>query len=315
MNFKINKSLEIDNNSPKSLIKKLFYKIFVYLQNLKKQFINIRRSKELKGDKVFIKIDDDNYFLNTKNKLQRDIYIYNSFESHLNNIFYSLIKADTIVVDVGANVGILSVKFANILKKKQLKDDGIVVGFEPSRRTFEDLNFNVNLNKDQKHVKIDIFNLGVGNKKEIKSFYEFRDLEKQHSFSFLKNDIFENSEDKDLIKYNVNITSLDSFLLEKYKKPISLIKIDIGGDELDVLKGAINIIKNYSPSLVFEYDLKRIEYLKIKDQEFNFLFDFGYQVFLILKNGFLKQINSFEEARAFHGQFSEICCINFKLSS
>ena len=64
MNFKINKSLEIDNNSPKSLIKKLFYKIFVYLQNLKKQFINIRRSKELKGDKVFIKIDDDNYFLN-----------------------------------------------------------------------------------------------------------------------------------------------------------------------------------------------------------------------------------------------------------
>ncbi len=88
------------------------------MKKLRKNFENIERSKKIEGNKVFFKDNDNNFFLDLEKKLQRNFYIYNEFENHHSQILEAVIKPNTIVIDIGANVGILSIKFANILKKK-----------------------------------------------------------------------------------------------------------------------------------------------------------------------------------------------------
>ena len=314
MKFKSNKDIELNKLSIKFLLKKLIFRSFVYLKRLKSNFENIERYVKLTGDSIFLKLNDNNYYLNLKNKLQRNVYIYNNFENHLDDIFYSSIKSNSIVVDVGANVGILSIKFSNFLKKKNENNnnESVVVSFEPSKKTFKELEFNIDLNKDKYHTKIHPFNLGVGMNNETKIFYETHDPDMQHSYSFIKNNLFSKIKDNEIIKYKVNVVSLDNFLLEKYNKEISLIKIDTGGDELDVIKGSKKIINKFGTTLVFEFDRKKLKYIKKDVSEYNFLFDIGYKVFLILENGFLYQINNFKDAENYKGKFDEICCIKFK---
>ena len=118
-NFILNKDVSLDTNSIKIFFKKKLLSIFIYLKRLKKNLENIEKAKKIKGNKMFFKIENDNFFLDLEKKLQRNFYIYNEFEPHHDQILESVIQPNSIVIDIGANVGILSVKFANILKKKE----------------------------------------------------------------------------------------------------------------------------------------------------------------------------------------------------
>ncbi len=202
-NFVFNSDVDLEGNSIKIFLKKKIFSIFTYLKKLRKNFENIERSKKIEGNKVFFKDNDNNFFLDLEKKLQRNFYIYNEFENHHSQILEAVIKPNTIVIDIGANVGILSIKFANILKKKEFNKDeknkyeGKVISFEPSKNTFYELLFNIEINKDQKHSTIEAFNLGLGIKTEDKIFYEIKDPNMQHSHAFIKNNLFKNEEKKD----------------------------------------------------------------------------------------------------------------------
>tara|TARA_Y100001970_G_scaffold293344_1_gene439559 strand:- start:436 stop:1422 length:987 start_codon:yes stop_codon:yes gene_type:complete len=319
-NFVFNSDVDLEGNSIKIFLKKKIFSIFTYLKKLRKNFENIERSKKIEGNKVFFKDNDNNFFLDLEKKLQRNFYIYNEFENHHSQILEAVIKPNTIVIDIGANVGILSIKFANILKKKEFNKDeknkyeGKVISFEPSKNTFYELLFNIEINKDQKHSTIEAFNLGLGIKTEDKIFYEIKDPNMQHSHAFIKNNLFKN-EEKKIIETKVKCVSLDEFFLDKYEQKISLIKIDTGGDELDIIKGSKKIIVKFNPTILFEFDRDRIKYLNISPSSYNYIFELKYKVYLILENGFLYEINSFDEAFYYPGKFFEICCMPKQISN
>jgi len=317
-NLKLNHDIDLEKKTIKTFCKNLIFKFYAYLKRLRKNFLNIERSQKISGDKIFIKIDQSKFFINFKNKIQRNAYIYNKYEDHLNNVIEATINSNSLVIDIGANVGFLTMKLANVLKKKQIKKktdnlnhsfEGKVVSFEPSEKLFRDLLFNISINNDPYHVQIDAYNLGVGKKSEEKIFYEANDIDKIHSSSFIKNDLLNNLKDKNIKEKKISVISLDDFLLEKYKEPISFIKIDTGGDELDIIKGANKIIDKFKPTIIFEFDKKRIEYLNIDLKTYNFIFELKYDVYLILKNGFFCQIKNFNEVIDFENKFYEICCL------
>lgn len=148
------------------------------------------------------------------------------------------IKDNAIVIDAGANVGTFSL-FAHFLAPH-----GKIYSFEPLSQTFHILQRNIldnNLGE-----KILVFQKALGESKgEVKLLVSQDVLHTSNMISdsdFVKGreELFSSSE-------NVPITSIDYFVSESRIEHIDFIKIDTEGYEKQVIKGARNTIKEFSP--------------------------------------------------------------------
>lgn len=85
----------------------------------------------------------------------------------VNGIFFDHVynwggAEDSIVIDIGANIGLSSLFFA--ARKNVTK----VIGYEPLRSTYQKALHNINLNKTEIKDKINIYNLALGNANDEK---------------------------------------------------------------------------------------------------------------------------------------------------
>ena len=143
----------------------------------------------------------------------------------------------SIIVDIGANVGSVSLPLAQNFNNSQ------IYSIEPTIYAFKKLNQNINLNLNLKK-RVKTFNYFVTFKKKKIKFV--------HSSWKLINDDEKHGIHKGILKKTSNrIISLDS-LLKKNKKPVRLIKIDVDGYELEVLKSAEKTLKKEKPIIYFE---------------------------------------------------------------
>ena len=147
---------------------------------------------------------------------------------------------ESIVLDIGANIGNHSIYWGKITNVKK------VHSFEPIKSTYEKLKTNVQINNLEDKVKI--YNYGVG-KSHCKANIDYYDETNCGASTIAI------SQDG-----NIEIITIDSLDI---KDKISLIKIDTEGFELDVLKGAIKTINKYKPIIYVEIDLKNI--LKVEE--------------------------------------------------
>lgn len=148
-----------------------------------------------------------------------------------------------IIFDVGANIG----DFSNlIINELTGKVDVELHSFEPSKVTFKKLEENVKLNKN-----IFLNNLALGNKQgEAELFFDeagsgLASLTKRKLKHF--NIKFDSSE-------KVIIETLDNYCDSNNIRNIDLLKIDVEGHELDVLKGGSEMFNNKRIKMVsFEF--------------------------------------------------------------
>ena len=145
-------------------------------------------------------------------------------------------KKKIVYVDVGTNEGSFLeylLKFCNFKK---------IICYEPILRLSNELR--------QKYTNqnIEIFNLALSNKKSFKKFYEYK-ISSQSSL-YRQNDIFKSLKDlKKISKIKTN--SFDNEFPRE--KKIDFCKIDVQGEEINVLKGMSKNLKK-----------KRIKLLKIE---------------------------------------------------
>ena len=164
-------------------------------------------------------------------------FFYYRFEDTSQTTLFSLCKSGDTVIDIGTNIGFSLLNMAKIIGS-----DGLVIGFEPDPANFIQLEKNISLN--------DFTNLKV-NKKGLG--------DKPGKFK-LENRIESNSGMKRIgssVDYvEVEIDTLDNFISASNNSlpKIDLIKIDVEGFELNVLKGALNTIRKYYPVLFIEVD-------------------------------------------------------------
>lgn len=151
------------------------------------------------------------------------------YEMDLLNYIRSL-NLEGVYIDVGAFIGTHTVFFS-----KECKGCTGVDSFECLSESFELLNYNINLN-ECRNVKC----------------YCIPILDKVESIKILRStpdDLgrtrVESKEGTDIVS-----TTLDREIY--YSDKIALIKIDVEGNELLVLKGAIEIINNWHPILLTE---------------------------------------------------------------
>lgn len=170
-------------------------------------------------------------------------------------MFLSQLNNESVVVDVGANIGYYTILAAKVVKK--------VYAIEPDKKCFEILKKNV---KENNLDNVVLINKAASDKREKK--YLVRDEEN------LGNSRISNK------KGSVIMTNtLDNILVNE--QIISLIKIDTQGWEPEVILGAKKVIKKHRPIMFLEYtpseykDRKMINFLKKNYQNIWSINDFA----------------------------------------
>ncbi|MFA7298217.1 MAG: FkbM family methyltransferase [Candidatus Absconditabacterales bacterium] len=139
-----------------------------------------------------------------------------------------MIKKGDVVIDAGAWIGCFSVVASSF--------GAISYAFEPAKETFEHLKETAQLNSSLPGKIIPI-NKGVGDKKEKIGFEDGLD---GNGGNKINTKITDNM---------IELISIDEFVKENNIPKIDFIKSDIEGYERQLLEGAKDSIKKYSPKL------------------------------------------------------------------
>lgn len=170
-----------------------------------------------------------NYELDLTDLLQREIY-FNCYDSKQLPLLLRYITAGQTYIDVGANVGFYSLHIA-----KKIKGNGRIYSFEPDPMLYKSLHKNYGLNTFARTIKI--YNLAITNCVETMPFYVHHDGASGEG-SLTR---FPRLTGKSI---TVDTMTIDRFLeIEKIEK-VNFIKIDIEGNEFELLEGAKHSLKD-----------------------------------------------------------------------
>lgn len=143
-----------------------------------------------------------------------------------------------IVIDVGANVGVALLCLLSIDRKRKY------VGFEPNISSAYVIEQIIKLNSLSDHYIIPV---GLSDKTEIASFkYNYStDVSGTVKEGFRPNGMY-------CYEKKVILQRGDELIGDQKFNNISMIKIDVEGAEVEVLRGLRNSIKKYRPFVIFE---------------------------------------------------------------
>lgn len=171
---------------------------------------------------------------------RHDIYIgrsldrYGEFSEAEIEVLRQVVEPGDIVVEAGASVGAHTLAFANLVGAH-----GAVHAFEPQRIVFQTLCANMALNSV---VNVHCRQAALGDR-EAHIIVPVLDYDKENNFGGLGLGSYEHGE-------KVPVVTVDSLQLPRCK----LLKADVEGMELEVLKGAVTTIRAHTPVLYVEND-------------------------------------------------------------
>jgi len=180
-------------------------------------------------------INGQKFFIDDKSdEIEKTLYYGRYYEENMINYILNNYKKNTFI-DIGSSIGTHSIPFSKIAD--------IVYSFEPIKHLCFRQMANLTLNKIE---NVSVINCALG------------DINLEHYIIDPKTNIGD----------NVLVIKLDDFRIDN----ISIIKLDVDGFELRVLKGAIKTIKRNKPDL-FISCINNNEFIKLS----KFLYKLGYK--------------------------------------
>lgn len=180
----------------------------------------------------------ERFFKNLKNA-SKDNYSQKNIEPELIWINDYLMD-DSIVFDIGANVGSYLYQWEKKLKPHQ------IFAFEP--------NFQLNQRLKKIFPKIRIEDFALSDKNETATFkIPVINGKAYNSRGTLLVNFKENDEENQL-NQTVNVIKLDDWITKNNIQKLDFIKIDVEGNEMKTLHGAKNTIQKFTPTLMVEME-------------------------------------------------------------
>lgn len=167
-----------------------------------------------------------------------DWYIYFDLRNRSKEVLFSMVHEGDLLVDVGTNIGESVLNFA-----RSAGPTGQVFGFEPDPANRDRCLRNLALNPG---LRIEISSLALA--AETREFTLYR-VDPLNSGA---NRIL--SGDSSAEGVRVRSTSLDVFVETQVLSRLDLLKIDVEGFEMNVLRGGIGAIEHFRPKMFIEVD-------------------------------------------------------------
>ena len=168
------------------------------------------------------------------------VYLFGTSERKISNLKKLLSKKDNslTMLDIGANIGSVSLKLAKIFKNSK------IFAIEPTNYAYNKLLNNLKLNKELES-KVFLRQLFITNSKKpdkVWSSWSFDNSNKKHQkhLGTLKE-----------IKRN-SYLKLDQFIKNEGLSSVDFIKLDVDGYELDVLTSGKDFLKKNKPIIFIE---------------------------------------------------------------
>lgn len=158
------------------------------------------------------------------------IIAYGEYSQYEINLLSHVIGTETVVYDIGSNIGYHTAGFATKAKH--------VYAFEPNIKNYKVCKLNTHSYKN-----VSVYNLGCSDK-NTSAYIEDIDLENPDNYGEAK--LSDNGQICELVK-------LDDFIKKEKLQDPHVIKMDVEGHEYEVLMGLDNTIRNTLPVIFYEH--------------------------------------------------------------
>ena len=207
--------------------------------------------------------------------LQAWIYTFGSYELPTVKFIRSTLKPGAACIDVGAQIGYITLVMASSQDRNVS-----VLSFEPEDANYAHLQRNLELN-DLKNVTT-VQKAVSSEPGSIKLYLSADENAGTHSTVFVEGNVSEKF-------IEIPCTTLDDEISSRGMQRLDLIKIDVEGAEIDVIRGATNTLKSLKPTIIAELSDALQEAAGFTCAQFKqYMIDLGYSPFTINEDGTLK---------------------------
>lgn len=222
--------------------------------------------------------------INPDNFLPSRVFVNGNYEPDLINYLKRILRPGMICVDIGANVGYLT-----ILMAKRVGTQGHVLSFEPTQRSYNALCRNVRLNN---LTNVAVHQLALTDHDGTLDFHEGPP---DYDVYNTAGNISHPSAQRVVFKKSiVPCKTLDNYLSENKIQQVDLIKIDVEGGELLALKGMETTLEhNPHINLIVEFADQTTQGFGYQAKEIGFwLEERGWSLMIIEALGFAEPTKS-----------------------
>lgn len=218
------------------------------------------------------------YFSSTE-YIERRVWMLGEYEPEVASVFSAYVAKGGTALDIGANIGINSIRLANLVGPS-----GKVFSFEP---------IPFNQNRFKKNIELNLIDnitlvpMALGVSTETLKL-DFNEHEENMGAISLRN--------AGDVGIDIQVRKGDDWVKENNIQQINFIKIDVEGFEWNVIDGLNETIKNFHPSILIEWDLNYLEYSGISKKNWQgFIDENSYKIYQINRYE-LKEVSAISNA-------------------
>lgn len=233
-----------------------------------------------------VRCNEADYILfSTADAISNVLYRTGQWEEYLLSISKALLQGveAPLILDIGANLGAYSIPLAKNIQSI----GGNVIGFEPQRVVYYQLCGNIVLNRLDNY---EAFYLAIGASNGNVDIPDIDYAENTNIGAFsLSKSLRERLNTEKFMKGKFNSVDMISLNSLKTDRSPSLIKIDVEGFELEVLKGGEDFLRNHHyPPIMFEaWNLDWFDYER--EKLLGFVKYLGYEISLNIRDEYVAQ--------------------------
>lgn len=214
------------------------------------------------GSKRRFQTDGIQYDLDLSEMIDLSLFVKGYYEFETSRALAHLLKPGMNVIEVGANVGAHTFRMA-----KRVGPNGSVHAFEPTKYAFSKLSLNHKLNKIE---NIYLNQIAITRAEESGKIV-------QRGFKSSWDSITGKSNHR--CKHEVQLCSIDDYVVRSGIKTIDLVKMDIDGREYAALSGGQQTLAKFHPLLVLETGTNAFKHNSSPSEVVDLLKNLGYEFY------------------------------------